>query len=324
MQGTDNNMFHTNTNISAFKQTLDQHGLELVRDETTILQINVGLACDLACRHCHLEAGPGRTELMSAETVEAVIACAKRISFKIVDITGGAPELLPALPRLIEGLAPLTEKLIVRTNLTALARPESAMLPTLYREHRVAIVASLPAVNAGQTEAQRGAGVWEKNIAMLRLLNDLGYGINGTGLELDLVSNPTGAFLPAKQTETEQRFRLELARRHGIVFNNLYTFANAPLGRFRSWLEKSGNLDSYLQKLTGSFNPCTISGLMCRSMLSVDWQGYLFDCDFNLAAGLHHSGQRIHISSLSSLPATGTPIPVGDHCYACTAGSGFT
>ena len=317
-------MTQTIANISAFKQTLDQHGLELTRDETTTLQVNVGLACDLACRHCHLEAGPGRTELMSAETVEAVIACAKRFDFKIIDITGGAPELLPSLPRLVEGLASLTQKLIVRTNLTALARPESTLLPALYRQQQVAIVASLPAVNAGQTEAQRGAGVWGENIAMLRLLNDMGYGLQDTGLELDLVTNPTGAFLPAGQPQTERRFRQELARKHGISFNNLFTFANAPLGRFRSWLEHSGNLDGYLQKLTESFNPCTIPGLMCRSLLSVDWEGHLFDCDFNLAAGLHHNSQRMHISGLSSLPAAGTTIPAGDHCYACTAGSGFT
>lgn len=317
-------MTQTTANISAFKQTLDQHGLELTRHETKTLQVNIGLACDLACRHCHLEAGPGRTEMMSAATVEAVIACAERFRFGTIDITGGAPELLPPLPRLVEGLAPQTEKLVVRTNLTALARPESALLPALYQRHRVAIVASLPAVNAGQTEAQRGAGVWEKNVAMLRLLNDFGYGIQDSGLELDLVTNPTGAFLPAGQPQTERRFRQELARKHGITFNNLFTFANTPLGRFRSWLEQSGNLDGYLQKLKESFNPCTLPGLMCRSLISVDWEGHLFDCDFNLAAGLHHNGQRMHISGLSELPTAGIPIPVGDHCYACTAGSGFT
>ena len=317
-------MTQTFSNISSFKQNLDQHGLELTRNETSILQVNVGLACDLACRHCHLEAGPTRTELMSAETVEAVIACAERFRFEIIDITGGAPELLTHLPRLVQGLAPQTQKLIVRTNLTALARPESELLPALYQQHRVAIVASLPSVNAGQTEAQRGAGVWEQNVAMLGMLNNLGYGIKGTGLELNLVANPTGAFLPAGQAQTERRFRQELARKHGIAFNNLFTFANAPLGRFRSWLEHSGNLNGYLQKLTESFNPCTLTDLMCRSLISVDWEGYLFDCDFNLAAGLHHSGQRMHITRLSSLPEAGTTIPVGDHCYACTAGSGFT
>ena len=159
---------------------------------------------------------------------------------------------------------------------------------------------------------------------MIRRLNGLGYGVAGSSLELDLVSNPTGAFLPAPQGEAEKRFRLDLERRYAISFNHLYTFANAPLGRFRAWLERSGNLDAYLSRLEGSFNPCTLPGLMCRSLISVNWDGFIYDCDFNLAAGLHHGEQRIHISQLSELPAAGTPIPVGDHCFACTAGSGFT
>jgi radical SAM/Cys-rich protein len=309
---------------SAFQQTLDEHGLKLARAETTTLQVNVGLACDLACRHCHLEAGPTRTELMNGETVEAVIACAERIRFATIDITGGAPELLPQLPYLVEKLAPLTPRLIVRTNLTALARPDSAALPDLYREQRVVIVASLPAVNASQAESQRGEGTWETSIAVLRRLNGIGYGVEGSGLELDLVANPTGAFLPAGQTQTERRFHQDLQRRYDIAFSKLYTFANVPLGRFRSWLEQSGNLDGYLQKLAGSFNPCTLPDLMCRSLISVDWNGFLYDCDFNLAVGLLHGGQKLHISDLITLPAPGTPIPVGDHCYSCSAGSGFT
>ncbi len=311
-------------NQSDFKNTLESHGLELRRDTTTTLQVNVGLACDLACRHCHLEAGPGRPELMSSETAEAVISCAERFRFACIDVTGGAPELLPCLPSLITGVAPLTPKLIVRTNLVALSRPESADLPELYARHKLTVVASLPAVNAGQTEAQRGSGVWERSIAMLRRLNELGYGREGSGRELDLVANPSGAFLPAPQEQAEKKFRHDLERRHGIRFNSLFTFANVPLGRFRAWLERSGNLETYLHKLQGSFNPATIPGLMCRTLISVDWDGYIYDCDFNLAAGLHHGEQRKHISELRELPAMGTPIPVGDHCFACTAGSGFT
>ena len=309
---------------SAFEDSLARHGLQLTRDTTTTLQINVGLACDLACRHCHLEAGPTRTEIMSDETVAAVIACAERIPFASIDITGGAPELLPQLPWLVERLAPLTGRLIVRTNLTALARPESAALPELYRTQRVVIVASLPAVNASQSESQRGGGTWETSLTVLRQLNEIGYGVKGSGLELDLVANPTGAFLPASQAQAERRFHQDLKRRCGIAFSNLYTFANVPLGRFRSWLERSGNLEAYLQKLAASFNPCTLPGLMCRSQISVDWNGFLYDCDFNLAVGLHHGQQKLHISQLRGLPPAGTLIPVGDHCYSCTAGSGFT
>jgi radical SAM/Cys-rich protein len=311
-------------NPSTFKETLDRHDLTLTRDRTTTLQVNVGLACDLACRHCHLEAGPHRRELMDLATMEAVVACARSLAFETIDITGGAPERLPHLPQLVEELASLTGRLAVRTNLTALARPEYEHLPILYRSLGVALVAALPAVSASQTGAQRGAGVWEQSIAVLRRLNDLGYGVPESGLELDLVANPSGAFLPAGQAQAEQRFRQELGRRYGVSFSRLFTFANVPLGRFRQWLERSGNLEGYLARLAESFNPCTIPGLMCRSLISVDWQGYLYDCDFNLAAGLHHGEQRRHITGLHALPAAGTAIPTGEHCFACTAGSGFT
>jgi radical SAM/Cys-rich protein len=306
-----------------FRDKLEQHGLELRRAAATVLQINVGFKCNLACRHCHLEAGPARSELMDGDTIEAVISCAGRGSFETIDITGGAPELLPGLPKLVAGLAPLSPRLMVRTNLVALSFPEFTGLIELYKRFRVAMVASLPSTNHTQAESQRGAGVWEKSISMLKLLNANGFGIEGAGLTLDIVSNPTGAFLPAGQAQSERKFRLELTSKYGISFTNLFTFANVPLGRFRAWLENSGNLHSYMRKLEDGFNPCTVDRLMCRSTISVDWQGYLYDCDFNLAAGLHHSGQRRHISEYG--PALeSTPIAVGDHCYACTAGPGFT
>ena len=307
-----------------FKDTLALHGLALTRAETTTLQVNVGLACDLACRHCHLEAGPKRNETIDAATVEAVIDCARRFSFASVDITGGAPELSPHLPRLITALAALTPRLIVRSNLTALLLPSAAALPELYRSRGVVIAASLPALNAAQTEAQRGEGVWERCLAMLRELNRIGYGVPGSGLELDLVANPSGAFLPADQAQAERKFHQDLGRRHGITFSSLFTFANSPLGMFYTWLEQSGNLEAYQRKLAENFNPAAVPGLMCRSLLSVDWNGFLHDCDFNLAAGLHHGAQRMHISELTGLPGPGTPVTVGNHCYACTAGAGFT
>lgn len=307
-----------------FVEKLQHHGLELRRAAAAVFQVNVGFKCNLACRHCHLEAGPGRQEMMNARTIEAVIACAGRIPFSTIDITGGAPELLPGLTRLVGGLAPLTPRLILRTNLVAFERPEFTGLPDLYRRHRVSIIASLPSISPAQTDAQRGAGVWEKSISALKLLNGLGYGVEGTGLTLDLVANPAGAFLPAGQGQAERKFRDDLGRKHSVCFTNLFTFANVPLGRFRTWLEGSGNLDGYLRKLEDSFNPCTVEHLMCRTMVSVDWQGFLYDCDFNLAAGLHYSGSSKHISELAELPREGSPIAVADHCYACTAGSGFT
>ena len=307
-----------------FCETLKKHNLELLRDETTTLQINVGLTSDLSCRHCHQNAGPTRSERMSPQVVDEVLACARRHRFTTIDITGGAPELLPDLPRLIAGLTPTTDQLIVRTNLTALASPEAASLPELYRRHRVTIAASLPASNSSQLEAQRGSGVWEQSLAMLKSLNTLGYGREGNGLELLLISNPTGAFLAPGQSQAERKFRGDLERRHGITFTNLLNLVNVPLGRFRTWLENSGNLDGYMATLAGNFNPATVTGLMCRSFISVDWNGYLYDCDFTLASGKPQGGAHRHIRDLRELPEPGTAIPTGDYCYACTAGAGFT
>jgi radical SAM/Cys-rich protein len=194
----------------------------------------------------------------------------------------------------------------------------------LYRQHRVTVAASLPAVNEARTEALRGDGVWGKSLAALKALNEAGYGVPWSGLDLLLVSNPTGAFLSPAQSAAEQAFRTNLARRYGIAFTSLISLANVPLGRFRNWLLSSGNYDDYMVKLAGSFNPCAVQGLMCRSFISVDWNGFLFDCDFNLAAGKPQGGHRRHISQLLSLPQSGTAIPTGDHCFACTAGAGFT
>lgn len=307
-----------------FSHVLDRHALSLVRTTTDTLQVNIGRHCNLTCRHCHLEAGPERSELMSAGTVEQVIACSERLGFTTIDITGGAPELLPHLPRLISGLRPHTPRLMVRCNLTALATEAAEPLIDLYRRNRVAIIASLPSLNLSQIEAQRGSGVRAASLAMLQRLNAAGFGIEGSGLTLDIAANPTGAFLPSPQRETEQRFRRELRERHGISFSSLFTFTNVPLGRFLGWLEQSGNLPEYLDTLHANFNPGAVAGLMCRSFLSVDWQGYLYDCDFNQAAGLYHRAEKTHISALTSLPSAGLPIPTGDHCFACTAGAGFT
>jgi radical SAM/Cys-rich protein len=315
-------MTEETTSPEPFGETLVRHGLELRRERTATLQVNVGLACDLSCRHCHLEAGPERREVMDAPTMSAVIDCARRLRFASIDITGGSPELVPGIEHLVRSLAPLTPRLVLRTNLTALEGEGAAGLLELYRDLKVVLVASLPSTNASQTSAQRGSGVWERSVAALQRMNAAGYGVAG-GLELDLVSNPSGAFLPPGQQQAEKKFRSDLMRRYGITFNSLYTFVNVPLGRFRDFLERSGNLEAYLAKLRDGFNPCALSGVMCRSQLSVDWQGRLYDCDFHLAAGVPHQGVA-HVSGLAELPAPGTPIPVADYCYACTVGSGFT
>ena len=310
--------------VESFRLTLARHGLELTRGHTNTLQVNVGLLCNHACRHCHLEAGPGRKEMMGLETVDEVVAFARRGHFQLVDITGGAPELNPNLVDMIERLAPLVPRIMLRSNLTALIDGKRDSPMSVCKNYRVAIVASFPSLNATQAEAQRGKGTFEKSIAALKRLNSIGYGHDGSNLELDLVSNPTGAFLPASQAQGEKRFRCDLQRKWGIVFNHIYTFANVPLGRFRQWLQHSGNLEKYLQNLASRFNPCAIEGLMCRTLVSVSWDGYLYDCDFNLAKGLYMGGRKTHISEVAGPPQPGTPIAVSDHCYACTAGSGFT
>ncbi len=310
--------------VEPFRQTLAKHGLDLQRGETTTLQINVGLLCNQTCRHCHLEAGPEREEVMSGETADQVVALAQKHRFEIIDLTGGAPEMNPNLPTMIKNLSPLTPRLMLRSNLTALADGDRDHLIEECRDHRVVIVASFPSLNQAQTDSQRGRGVFQESIAVLRKLNSLGYGQAGSDLELNLVSNPTGAFLPPPQEQAIKRFCQVLEMKWGIVFNNLFSFANVPLGRFRQWLERSGNLENYLQKLASSFNPCAIEGLMCRSLISVSWDGYVYDCDFNQVIGLHAGGKKTHISTLTELPAPGEPIAVSDHCYTCTAGAGFT
>ncbi len=310
--------------ITPFQQTLAAHGLELTRTETTTLQINVGLLCNQTCRHCHLEAGPTRPEVMDRRTVDQVIDLAKRVRFKTIDLTGGAPEMNPHIDDLLQGLAPHTDTLILRSNLTAIHAQHRDDLINRCRDLRVTIVASFPSLNEAQAEAQRGRGIFQQSLATLGKLNDAGYGQVDSGLELNLVANPTGAFLSPDQHEVELRFRQVLAAKWGITFNNLFAFANMPLGRFRHWLEQSGNFEPYMTTLAAGFNPCAVAGLMCRSLLSVSWEGFLFDCDFNQAIGLRSAGQAKHISELTALPAIGTPIAVSNHCYTCTAGAGFT
>jgi radical SAM/Cys-rich protein len=312
------------TKDNPFARTLQEHGLDLVRDRCHTLQVNVGLKCDLACRHCHLSAGPTRREIMSRQIMEEVIDFAGRASFQVADITGGAPELVPNLDFLLAGLVPVVPRIMLRSNLTALGEYRREGLIDLCRRLKVAIVASLPAVSPSQVEALRGTGVWDKSVAVLQRLNELGYGRPGSGLELHLVANPAGAFLPQGQAAAERQFKRALAEKLGISFNHLYVFANMPLGRFRQWLESTGNLDAYMTTLARAFNPCTVEGLMCRSLVSVAWDGTLYDCDFNQGAGLTMGERRIHIRDLDGPPPPDAAIATGEHCYACTAGSGFT
>lgn len=309
--------------ITPFKSTLSKHNLALIRKPTHTLQVNLGFLCNQTCRHCHLDAGPGRKENMDADTLEEVVAYAQRSHFEIVDITGGAPELNPHLTKLIEKISALAPRIMLRSNLSALKENMSRLIDSL-KSHRVVIVASFPSLNVSQTNSQRGQGIFEESIEVLKALNAVGYGRNGSGLELNLVSNPTGAFLPPSQEQTEKRYHQILQKKWGVTFNSLFNFANVPLGRFRRWLIQTGNFENYMQKLVSNFNPCAIEGLMCRTLVSVSWEGYLYDCDFNLARGLYMCGKKIHVSEMPGPPEPGTPTVTADHCYTCAAGSGFT
>ncbi|MBW2615441.1 MAG: arsenosugar biosynthesis radical SAM protein ArsS [Deltaproteobacteria bacterium] len=323
-QATEADLGKESVTIDPFRQTLAKHGLTLERDQTTTLQVNVGLLCNQTCLHCHLSAGPGRKENMNSQTLDQIVDYAGRSSFEIIDITGGAPELNHNIVNLIERLSPLAPRIMIRSNLSALNDGRREHLFELFKEHRVVVVASFPSLNEAQTESQRGHGIFSISISALKKLNALGYGEDGSRLELNLVSNPTGAFLPSSQPETERRFRQVLLKKWGIIFNNLFTFANVPLGRFRDWLLKSGNLENYIEKLASSFNPCAVEGVMCRTMVSVSWDGYLYDCDFNLARDLFLGGRKKHISGMTGPPEPGNPIAVAEHCFSCTAGAGFT
>lgn len=319
----DSNLYQV-PNLETFRNNLANHGIDLTRKKCTTLQVNVGQLCNQSCRHCHLDAGPLRKEIMNENTASEVIKLAGRFRFEMIDITGGAPEMNPHITTLVSKLAPLTNTLILRSNLTAIAAEKQNGLLELLAGKRVAIIASLPSLNEAQSESQRGENTFAPSITALRKLNALGYGLPDSDLELNLVCNPTGAFLPSSQEQVEKRFRQMLARKWGILFNNLYVFANVPLGRFLTWLEDSGNLESYILKLAAHFNPCTLDGLMCRSLISVSWDGYLFDCDFNQSLQLYMGNRRKHVSELQSLPGPGDTIAVSEHCYTCTAGSGFT
>ncbi len=312
------------SSILPFAQALAAAGCELVRGELDTVQVNVGAWCNLQCRHCHLRAGPGRRQdVMGRRVMAEVAAFVARTGARTVDITGGAPELVPDIGFLLAEVAPVARRILWRTNLLALFQEERRHLLDLLCDHRVALVASFPSLNAAQADSQRGEGVWQRSLAMLRELNDRGYGVEGSGLDLFLACNPAGAFLPASQCALERRFRQELARRWGLSFTGLFVLANVPLGRFRDWLAASGNLAAYIGRLARAFNPATVPGLMCRTLVSVRWDGILFDCDFNLAAGLPLGGRLQHVRDTASL-APGGEIATGDHCYACTAGSGFT
>jgi radical SAM/Cys-rich protein len=289
----------------------------------SVLQINVGKRCNQACRHCHVDAGPDRVEVMPDAVIDACLALLDAGDVPTLDITGGAPELHPRFRSIVERARRLGRHVIDRCNLTITRLPRYADLPEFLAEHHVEVVASLPSFSAGQTDTQRGSGVFADSIAALRRFNELGYGVDGSGLLLNLVTNPVGAFLPGAQRSLEADWKRELQRRHSVVFNRLYTITNMPISRYLQYLIDSGNLQGYMERLAAAFNPAAIDGLMCRSMISVGWDGRLYDCDFNqmIELGLGAGSPQTIFDATTAL-LEGRRIVVGPHCYGCTAGAG--
>ena len=308
-----------------FDATLVAHGIGELRaaPALTTLQVNVGKLCNQACKHCHVEAGPVRTEIMTRETVVQVLTAVRRFKIPILDITGGAPELNPHFEYLVSEAKGIGAHVMVRHNFTVQFTPGKESLPEFFRAHRVEVIASLPYFLAGQTDAQRGRGVFDQSVEAMRRLNGVGYADAESGLLLNLVYNPAGAFLPPEQAAIERDFRRELEARYGLRFNNLYTLTNMPIRRFLDYLQRSGNYTRYMDRLVQGFNPATVSGLMCRTLVSVGWDGRLYDCDFNqmLELPLDAAMPRT-IAGLNWGRAAERKIVTGAHCFGCTAGAG--
>jgi radical SAM/Cys-rich protein len=313
-----------NPALPRFQTALADEGLHPLQSQgIQILQINVGKLCNQTCRHCHVDAGPDRRESMSWDTAEAVIRVLRSSDIATLDITGGAPEMNPNFCWLVEQAYQLGRTVIDRCNLTILVSKGYEYLPEFLAKRKVEIVASLPCYLEENCDSQRGGGVFRRSIEALRGLNQLGYGLPGSGLKLSLVFNPLGPSLPPTQSELEEKYRSELRDRYGVEFTRLFTITNLPISRFLDDLLQTGQYENYLQKLVDAFNPAAVAGVMCRSMLSVDWLGNLYDCDFNQMLGLQiNSPKRATIHNLKIEELLERKIVTGRHCFGCTAGAG--
>jgi radical SAM/Cys-rich protein len=311
--------------MNRFDSALAAHGLPLSHAKTRVLQVNVGKLCNLTCAHCHVNAGPKRKEIMTRETADRILDWLEQTDIPVVDLTGGAPEMIPDFRYFVERLTAMEPRRHVmdRCNLTILLEPAYDGLAEFLAEHRVEIVASMPCYSPANVDAQRGNGVFDASIKALRLLNGLGYG-REEELPLNLVYNPLGASLPGPQGELEEDYKRELAAHFGIVFHKLYTITNVPVSRFASYLRSNGQLQQYLDLLVDSFNPHAVAGLMCRDTINVSWTGEVFDCDFNqmLKMQWREAGRGILLWDLDPACVENRKILTGDHCFACTAGAG--
>jgi len=310
--------------LPTFQQTLGRRALSLTRRATTTLQVNLGKRCNQACHHCHVEAGPKRSEMMDALTATRVLELlASAPQVRTLDITGGAPELNPQFRRLVSAARALGRDVIDRCNLTILSEPGYDDLAAFLAAQQVQVVASLPCYSKDNVEKQRGLGVFDRSIAGLRALNALGYGRPGSGLLLNLVYNPVGAHLPPPQATLQADYRRELAEHFGVVFDQLYTITNMPISRFLHQLQRDGDLERYMQTLIDAFNPHAAADVMCRDLISISYDGRLYDCDFNQMLELPLAGTPRTLWDVEHLDdLRDQPIAFGDHCYGCTAGAG--
>ncbi|HET7392710.1 MAG TPA: arsenosugar biosynthesis radical SAM (seleno)protein ArsS [Candidatus Binatia bacterium] len=311
--------------MQAFATRICSDGNDFKRNAVDVLQINMGRYCNLACIHCHVESGPTRTEMMNRETVDAVLRFLASSNISALDITGGAPELNPNFDYLVESAVRLGRHVMDRCNLTVIFEPGKDYLPEFFKKHQVELVCSLPCYSQENVDKQRGKGTFDASIRALQSLNEIGYGQADSELVLNLVYNPVGPHLPPPQQKLEQDYKRILAENFGIAFNHLYCLTNMPITRYATHLKLRGEYNHYLELLANNFNGATLDQVMCRNLISIGWEGSVYDCDFNQMLDLpirDRTGKRLHIGSLSIEQVRNHTITVGNHCYACTAGAG--
>jgi len=314
-------------NLESFSSKLKASNLfPLTTTGLDVFQINMGKMCNQVCSHCHVDAGPDRKEIMTKETLQQCLDAIKKSGINTVDLTGGAPEMNPHFRWFVEEAYKLGCKTIVRCNLTIIvANKKYFDLPEFYKENEVEIVSSLPHYSSKKTDSQRGDGVFDRSIRALKMLNEVGYGMEGSGLTLNLVYNPSGAFLPPAQAGLEKQFKRQLKKDFEIEFNSLFAITNIPISRYLDYLVASENFEGYMEKLVNAYNPIAAKGVMCRNTISVGWDGYLYDCDFNQMLELKVAvGNKDlqHVKDFNSIALLERKIIVNEHCYGCTAGAG--